>query len=75
MHRQLRHGRHGWVIDMHASVGTLATWQLTCTCLRCCTAGFVGYSTYAPTKYALRGLADTLRNEARRSGACHEVRW
>lgn len=26
-------------------------------------AGFAGYSTYAPTKFALRGLADTLRNE------------
>jgi 3-dehydrosphinganine reductase len=25
--------------------------------------GFMGYSTYAPTKHALRGLADTLRNE------------
>eukprot|EP00501_MAST-03F_sp_TOSAG23-6_P000583 GSMAST32.ASY1.ANO1.604.1 assembled CDS len=24
---------------------------------------FIGYSTYAPTKFALRGLADTLRNE------------
>ena len=24
---------------------------------------FMGYSTYAPTKHALRGLADTLRNE------------
>ena len=26
-------------------------------------AGFTGYSAYAPTKYAVRGLADTLRNE------------
>ena len=25
--------------------------------------GFMGYSTYAPTKHALRGLADVLRNE------------
>ncbi|KAI1316576.1 3-dehydrosphinganine reductase [Mortierella claussenii] len=25
--------------------------------------GFAGYSSYAPTKYALRGLADCLRNE------------
>ena len=25
--------------------------------------GFAGYSMYAPTKYALRGLADSLRNE------------
>ena len=25
--------------------------------------GFMGYSTYAPAKHALRGLADTLRNE------------
>jgi 3-dehydrosphinganine reductase len=24
---------------------------------------FMGYSTYASTKHALRGLADTLRNE------------
>ena len=24
---------------------------------------FIGYSTYAPTKFALRGLADSLRNE------------
>lgn len=27
---------------------------------------FTGYSTYSPTKYALRGLADTLRNELKR---------
>ena len=27
------------------------------------TVGFTGYSAYAPTKYAVRGLADTLRNE------------
>ena len=26
-------------------------------------AGFAAYSAYAPTKYAVRGLADTLRNE------------
>lgn len=26
-------------------------------------AGFAGYSAYAPTKWAVRGLADTLRNE------------
>ena len=25
--------------------------------------GFVGYSTYCPAKYAVRGLADVLRNE------------
>ena len=25
--------------------------------------GFAGYSSYAPTKYALRGLAESLRNE------------
>ena len=29
----------------------------------CLCAGFTGYSAYAPTKYAVRGLADTLRNE------------
>lgn len=27
---------------------------------------FAGWSTYAPTKYAVRGLADTLRNELKR---------
>ncbi|GFH27384.1 uncharacterized protein HaLaN_25694 [Haematococcus lacustris] len=27
------------------------------------TMGFVGYSSYAPTKYAVKGLADCLRNE------------
>ncbi len=26
-------------------------------------ASYIGYSAYAPTKWALRGLADTLRNE------------
>ena len=26
-------------------------------------AGFAGLSSYCPTKYAVRGLADTLRNE------------
>jgi 3-dehydrosphinganine reductase len=25
--------------------------------------GFTGYASYCPTKFALRGLADTLRNE------------
>ncbi len=30
---------------------------------RSVTVGFTGYSAYAPTKYAVRGLADTLRNE------------
>ena len=27
---------------------------------------FAGWSTYSPTKYAVRGLADTLRNELQR---------
>lgn len=27
-------------------------------------AGFAGYSSYCPTKWAVRGLADCLRNEA-----------
>jgi short-subunit dehydrogenase len=27
--------------------------------------GFVGYASYAPTKWAVRGLADCLRNEVR----------
>lgn len=27
---------------------------------------FAGWSTYSPTKYAVRGLADTLRNELKR---------
>lgn len=27
---------------------------------------FAGWSTYSPTKYAIRGLADTLRNELKR---------
>ena len=30
--------------------------------------GIVGYSAYAPTKFALRGLAESLRAEARRDG-------
>ena len=30
--------------------------------------GMVGYSAYAPTKFALRGLADCLRNELVGSG-------
>jgi short-subunit dehydrogenase len=29
---------------------------------------FAGWSTYSPTKYAIRGLADTLRNELKRYG-------
>lgn len=29
---------------------------------------FAGWATYAPTKYAVRGLADTLRNELKRYG-------
>ena len=27
---------------------------------------FAGYSAYSPTKFAIRGLADTLRNELKR---------
>lgn len=30
-------------------------------------AGFAGYTSYAPTKWALRGLADCLRNEVSRA--------
>lgn len=30
--------------------------------------GFAGYSAYAPTKFALRGLADCLRNELKQYG-------
>eukprot|EP00730_Choanoeca_flexa_P009988 TRINITY_DN14693_c0_g1_i1.p1 TRINITY_DN14693_c0_g1~~TRINITY_DN14693_c0_g1_i1.p1 ORF type:complete len:331 (+),score=83.39 TRINITY_DN14693_c0_g1_i1:22-1014(+) len=33
-----------------------------------CFAGMVGYSQYAPSKYALRGLSDCLRNEMLRYG-------
>ncbi|OAD73057.1 hypothetical protein PHYBLDRAFT_38732 [Phycomyces blakesleeanus NRRL 1555(-)] len=29
---------------------------------------FAGYATYSPTKYAIRGLADTLRNELKQYG-------
>lgn len=29
---------------------------------------FVGYATYSPSKFAVRGLADTLRNELKRYG-------
>ena len=32
-------------------------------------AGFAGLSSYCPTKYAVRGLADTLRNEVQL--VCH----
>ena len=31
--------------------------------MRSSLAGFAGYTAYAPSKYALRGLADCLRNE------------
>lgn len=34
-------------------------------------AGFAGYSAYAPTKWAVRGLADTLRNEVRHTCSLH----
>ena len=29
------------------------------------TVGFTGYAAYAPSKYAVRGLAECLRNEVR----------
>ena len=29
---------------------------------------FVGFATYSPSKYAVRGLADTLRNELKEYG-------
>ncbi|KAL3137822.1 hypothetical protein ABBQ38_005078 [Trebouxia sp. C0009 RCD-2024] len=35
--------------------------------------GFAGYSAYAPTKWAVRGLADTLRNELQGSGVSVSV--
>mmetsp|Transcript_37238 Transcript_37238/g.46568 ORF Transcript_37238/g.46568 Transcript_37238/m.46568 type:complete len:331 (+) Transcript_37238:176-1168(+) len=34
----------------------------------CSILGFVGYTSYAPTKFAVRGLADSLRNELKGSG-------
>lgn len=34
------------------------------------TLGIIGTAAYAPTKYALRGLADALRNETQGTGAC-----
>ena len=49
-------------------------WQLRSTLARsnrcnrpffCSLAGFSGYASYAPSKWALRGLADCLRNEVR----------
>ena len=33
--------------------------------------GFAGYTAYAPTKWAVRGLADTLRNEVRHTRILH----
>ena len=33
--------------------------------------GFAGYTAYAPTKWAVRGLADTLRNEVRHRRILH----
>ncbi|KAI7867176.1 hypothetical protein BDF14DRAFT_1806613 [Spinellus fusiger] len=33
-----------------------------------CLLSFAGYSTYSPTKFAVRGLADTLRNELKPYG-------
>eukprot|EP00798_Chlamydomonas_sp_ICE-L_P000881 gene881-5711_t len=38
------------------------------------TMGFIGYSSYAPTKYALRGLADCLRNELMGTGPAETVK-
>ncbi len=35
--------------------------------------GFVGYSSYAPTKWAVRGLADCLRNEVSTQPQLHCV--
>ncbi|KAL6756422.1 hypothetical protein V8C86DRAFT_71749 [Haematococcus lacustris] len=37
------------------------------------TMGFVGYSSYAPTKYAVKGLADCLRNELQGTGVTVSV--
>lgn len=68
--------QHGHIAFVSSSLGLISTsccapWCLNPTflgfnlptlCL-CVLAGFTGYSAYAPTKYAVRGLADTLRNE------------
>jgi NAD(P)-dependent dehydrogenase (short-subunit alcohol dehydrogenase family) len=31
----------------------------------CLPAGMIGYSAYCPSKFAVRGLAESLRNEVR----------
>ncbi len=37
--------------------------------------GMAGFSTYCPTKFALRGLADALRSEVRRAAGCCSRVW
>lgn len=38
-------------------------WALAATAPGCMDAGFTGYASYAPSKWAVRGLCDCLRNE------------
>lgn len=44
---------HGHLVFISSSMGLI---------------GFTGYAAYAPTKYAVKGLADTLRNELQATG-------
>jgi NAD(P)-dependent dehydrogenase (short-subunit alcohol dehydrogenase family) len=41
------------------------TLLLTAYCVLLPPAGLIGYSAYAPSKFAVRGLAECLRNEVR----------
>ncbi len=49
----------------HASMTWASTGYPSTICKQscCALAGFAGYGSYAPTKWAVRGFADCLRNE------------
>lgn len=44
-----------------------------CSCCVC--AGMIGYSAYCPSKFAVRGLAESLRNEVRVAATAEPTSW
>jgi 3-dehydrosphinganine reductase len=60
-HQTLQWQDSGWWVGMMRHVLQVA--HPTCCSFLDVSAGFTGYASYAPSKWAVRGLCDCLRNE------------
>lgn len=56
------------VLPMMLRSATKSKHQIVLIGSACSITSFLGYSSYAPSKFAVRGLADSLRNELRGTG-------